>query len=178
MDRTSSLGDVNLGKVLSQGDLILHRSEWKRNGKSVVFVAGTFDLLHPGHVRLLEQARELGDMLVVGVASDAAVREMQAAAGALASNSVERPITPAAERMEILAALAAVDCVVEFDEPAPLKLLAQLDPEVMVEGAAGERGARMLQSQPAISGGKLRTIPLEPGYSTTELVKRIKQRHA
>jgi D-glycero-beta-D-manno-heptose 1-phosphate adenylyltransferase len=166
-----------LGKVLSQGDLILHRSDWKRNGKTVVFVGGTFDLLHPGHVRLLEQARELGDVLVVGVAGDEAVRKMQAAEDKSAGNDVARPITPAAERMEILAALAAVDSVVECDEPVPVHLLAQLDPEVIVEGTAG-RGAKVRQSHHAASGRKLHAIPLEPGYSTTELIKRIKQLRA
>lgn len=161
------MGEANLGKVVSQGDLILHRSEWKRNGKSVAFVSGTFDLLHPGHVRLLEQAHDLADVLIVGVASDA-------------STSARRPpITPAAERMEILAALAAVDYVVEYDEPAPAKLLALLDPDVIVEGAAaGSRSRKSHKAHKSVPGPKLRAIPLEPGYSTTQLIKRIKQFHA
>jgi rfaE bifunctional protein nucleotidyltransferase chain/domain len=178
IERAGSTGDVNLGRVVSQSDLILHRSHWKRNGKRVVFVGGTFDLLHPGHVRLLEQARELGDVLVVGVASDAAVREAQAAAGGRANNSGERPITPVAERMEILAALAAVDYAVEYDEPAPSKLVALIDPELIVEGAAGGRSVKLRQRHLAQLGRKVQAIPLEPGYSTTEIIKRIKQLHA
>ncbi|HYL69590.1 MAG TPA: adenylyltransferase/cytidyltransferase family protein, partial [Candidatus Limnocylindria bacterium] len=111
--RDRGLRDTELGKVVSQGELILHRSEWKRNGKRVAFASGSFDLLHPGHVRLLEQARELGDVLVVGVESDAAVRAKSNKLTAQKKN-LARPITPADERMEILAALAAVDYVVEF----------------------------------------------------------------
>src|ERR1700723_4236725 len=96
--------------IVSQTDLILQRREWKRNGKRVVCAAGAFDLLHPGHVRLLEHARDLGDILVVGVKSDANAR-----AGAGSSSATEGAgfVNPAAERAEILAGLAAVDCVTE-----------------------------------------------------------------
>lgn len=162
-----------MGQVGSQGDLILHRSEWKRNGKSVVFAHGAFDLLHPGHVRLLEQARELGSLLVVAVVSDAALRELHSKQ-ADARSDVERPITPAAERMEILAALAAVDYVVEYDAPTPAKLVSALDPEIIVEGAAGGDPAK-IGSAPA---RKIHRIPLEPGYSTTRLIQRIQQLRA
>ncbi|HXZ13010.1 MAG TPA: adenylyltransferase/cytidyltransferase family protein [Candidatus Sulfotelmatobacter sp.] len=166
-----------MGKVVSQSDLILHRSQWKRNGKRVVFVSGAFDLLHPGHVRLLEQARELGDVLVVGVASDAAVRRLWNAENA-SPNEPARPVTPAAERMEILAALAAVDFVVEYEEPVPSKLASRLEPDVIAEGAAPTSVSSSTRMEPAATGDSRRPIPLEPGYSTSELIKRIKQLHA
>src|SRR5271157_4089221 len=94
-----------LGSVVSQRDLILHKVEWKRNGKTIVFAHGSFDLLHPGHVRLLEQARPLGDILVVGVRSDAAVRAVHARENQREPAQPMSPITPASERAEILAAL-------------------------------------------------------------------------
>jgi len=166
-----------VGKVVSQSELILHRSEWKRNGKRVVFVSGTFDLLHPGHVRLLEQARDLGDVLVVGVLTDAAVRELSKTQKA-SSDEPARPITPAAERMEILAALAAVDFVVECEEPVPSKLAARLNPDIIAEGAASRPTAQSTGIERHPAGKTFRAIPLEPGYSTSELIKRIKQPHA
>src|SRR5271156_5985970 len=92
--------------LLSQSEVILQRREWKRNGKRVVCVVGVFDLLHPGHIRLLEQARASGDILVVGVQSDAFARK---------EKGPNRPVTPAGERAEILSALAAVDFVVELN---------------------------------------------------------------
>lgn len=154
-----------MGEVVTQDDLILRRAEWKRNGRRVVFVSGAFDLLHPGHVRLLEQARGLGDILVAGVQSDAAVR---AAAG---QNSA-RPVNPAAERAEILAGLAAVDWVVEFDAALPARLVAQLAPDVIAEGADPAHTSPA-ESEPSLTGAKVVRIPLEPGYSTGRLLDRI-----
>jgi D-beta-D-heptose 7-phosphate kinase/D-beta-D-heptose 1-phosphate adenosyltransferase len=149
--------------------LILHRSEWKRNGKRVVFVSGRFDLLHPGHIRLLEQACNLGEILVVGVQSDAAIRASSGRAPA-PNNGLERPITPASERMEILAALAAVDFAVEFDAPTPTGLVARLDPDIIAVGAG--------DATPESAGQKIVAIPLEPGYSTSRLIERITQLRA
>lgn len=159
-----------MGEVVAQSELILRRAEWKRNGRRVVFASGIFDLLHPGHVRLIEQARSLGDILVVAVQSDAAVKAAHQAAHGTPTDSVAalpaRPVTPAAERAEILAALAAVDCVVEFDGASPHPLIAQLAPDIVVEGQSDSAGAK--------AGPNLVRIPLEPGYSTTRLLERIK----
>lgn len=157
-----------MGEVVSQSDLILRRAEWKRNARRVVLVAGAFDLLHPGHVRLLEQARALGDVLVVAVESDASVR---------ATRTTGRPVTPSAERAEILAALAAVDFVVELaggSGSALATFTAQLSPDFIVEGSADPAtAARPDAATPP--GPKRIRIPLEPGYSTTALLQRIKQ---
>jgi rfaE bifunctional protein nucleotidyltransferase chain/domain len=163
--------------VVSQDELILHRSEWKRNGKRVVFASGSFDLLHPGHVRLLEQAGALGDVLVVGVESDAAVRAKSVKAAAV-SKSLARPITPAEERMEILAALAAVDYVVEFDAPTPRDLLAHLKPDVFVEGGGETDPAFTDRSATGAMEPRIVRIPLEPGHSISRLIDRIKQLNA
>lgn len=158
-----------MGHVVSQDELILYRSEWKRNGKRVVFASGRFDLLHPGHIRLLEQARQLGEILVVGVESDASMRASSRPNDA-ANSSLERPITPASERMELLAALAAVDCAVEFDASTPKDLLTRLQPDVIVTGGsdpANRKAESMIVS-----------IPLEPGFSTSRLIDRITQLRA
>jgi D-beta-D-heptose 7-phosphate kinase/D-beta-D-heptose 1-phosphate adenosyltransferase len=166
--------DAELGKVVSQDELILHRSEWKRNGKRVVFASGSFDLLHPGHVRLLEQARELGDVLVVGVESDTAARAKSNKVAAHHKN-LACPITPAEERMEILVALAAVDYVVELDAPAPHDLLVRLKPDVIVEGGHDTDPAFTDQSAARATQPRIVHIPLEPGFSTSRLIDRIKQ---
>jgi rfaE bifunctional protein nucleotidyltransferase chain/domain len=167
--RSCGLGEVEVGQVVSQDELILHRSEWKRNGKRIVFSGGRFDLLHPGHIRLLEQARQLGGILVVGVESDASIRASYGRDDP-ADSSLERPITPATERMEILAALAAVDYSIEFDASTLKDFVARLQPEVIVTGG----------NDPAIhtAGSKTVSIPLEPGFSTSRLIERITQLRA
>lgn len=174
-----------MGRIVSQDNLILLRQDWKRNGQCVVFVSGCFDLLHPGHIRLLEQARSHGDILVVGVQSDAGARVRYSsdsgsnhAPGHGANH--DRPVTPAAERAEILAALAAVDYVVECDGLSPAPLLGRLAPDVLVESSV-PASESVLSIPPEnlvageVSGTKLVRVLLEPGFSTTRLIERIKQ---
>jgi rfaE bifunctional protein nucleotidyltransferase chain/domain len=157
--------------IVSQSDLILQRAEWKRNGKRVVCVAGAFDLLHPGHTRLLEQARGLGDVLVVGLQSDASVQ---------ANLGRARPVNPAAERAEIVAALAAVDSVAEFDELTPGEFVTRLLPDVWVRGgeAGSDKGAARDHEHLTAAGGRVVNVPLEPGYSTSLLIERVVELHA
>ena len=180
--------------VVSQSELILQRQEWKRNGKRVVCVAGAFDLLHPGHVRLLEQARGLGDILIVAVQRDQGVRvaaeqaakligapcPAPAPASALVGKFAGRPITPQAERAEILAALAAVDFVVIFDEPTAAEFIARLAPEVLAQGGEAGSNENEYADDDAViaAGGQVVRLPLEPGYSTSRLVERITQLQA
>ena len=171
--RDVELGDAELGKVVSQSELILHRSEWKRNGKRVVFASGSFDLLHPGHVRLLEQARALGDVLVVGVENDAVVRAKSAETGE--KRGIARPITPAGERVEILAALAAVNYVVEINALTPDQFLARLNADVVVEGGGDSDPAFTDRSDAGITEPRIVHVPLEPGHSISRLIDRIKQ---
>jgi rfaE bifunctional protein nucleotidyltransferase chain/domain len=159
--------------VVSQSDLILQRREWKRNGKRMVCAVGAFDLLHPGHVRLLEHARGLGDILVVGVRSDAS----RAAEDAASSRPLAPFVNPTAERVEILAGLASVDYVAEFDEPAAREFIARLAPEVVAKGGeVTSNETEFLDDEAArASGAKVIRIPLEPGFSTSRLLERIKQ---
>jgi rfaE bifunctional protein nucleotidyltransferase chain/domain len=167
-----------LAQVVSQDSLILQRRRWKDNGQCVVFASGCFDLLHPGHIRLLEQARSHGDVLIVGVQSDASFRNAHAGVagtGELSSKRALRPITPGAERAEILAALAAVDYVVEFDDPA--RLIESLGPDIVVEGAAAPvkpEKDTAVRSEDTLSPRLVRVL-LEPGYSTSRLIERIRQ---
>jgi rfaE bifunctional protein nucleotidyltransferase chain/domain len=172
-----------LGQVVSQRELILRRGEWKQTGKGVVCAYGAFDLLHPGHIRLLEQARDFGNILVVAVQSDLLVRAASARArdsGASADAATDRPITPAAERAEILAALNAVDFAAVIDEPL-VEFLRKVRPDVFVCGneTNGESIPSNLDASNALDeilaslGCKLVRLPLEPGYSTTRLVERI-----
>lgn len=164
-----------MGQVVSQPDLILCCRRRKESGEEVVLVAGIFDLLHPGHVRLLEQARDYGQVLVVAVLDDPSVRSVLAtdAAQARSRVTVQRPITPAAERAEILAALAAVDYVVEVELTALPHLLVDLRPDAAVESA--EPSSTALLSRAADTGVKLVRIPFEPGHSTAGIIERIVQ---
>lgn len=162
-----------MGQVVSQRELISRRGEWKRTGEGVVCASGAFDLLHPGHIRLLEQARDFGKLLVVAVQSDASVR-------ATAANE-KRPVTPAAERAEILAALSAVDFAVVTDGP-PAEFLQELRPDVFIrgnetDGEAHSAAANALDHELAAIGCQVVHIPLEPGYSTSGLIERISGHH-
>ncbi|HXQ27215.1 MAG TPA: adenylyltransferase/cytidyltransferase family protein [Candidatus Acidoferrales bacterium] len=172
-----------MGQVVSQSELISYRGRWKGAGKGVVCASGCFDLLHPGHIRLLEQARSLGDILVVALESDAAARKRfgprEAAPGNGAKKNAPRPITPAAERAEILAALAAVDYVVEFDEPSPRSFLEAFLPDVFVEGSASRRDVASPEAGALEAlGCKVVRVPFEPGYSTALLIQRITESRA
>jgi len=131
-----------------------------------VFTNGVFDLLHPGHLALLEAARAEGDALVVGVNSDASVRRL--------GKSPDRPIVPEAARARMLAGFAAVDCVVLFDEDTPLALVQALSPDVLVKGADYSRaqivGADFVEAR----GGRVVRVQLVPDQSTTRLVERLR----
>lgn len=132
----------------------------------VVFTNGVFDLLHPGHVELLEAARAEGDALIVGVNSDASARRL--------GKGPDRPVASEAARARVLAGLAAVDCVVLFDEDTPLALIDALKPDVLAKGADYAReaivGADLVESR----GGRVVRIPLVPDQSSTRLVERVR----
>lgn len=167
-------------EVVSQSELILHRQEWKRNGKRVVCVAGAFDLLHLGHVRLLEQARGLGDILIVALQSDESVRITAEQAAKLVgapapSSAPARPITPEAERAEILSALASVDFIAIFEEATAAEFIARLAPDIFAQGGEADSSANDCADDDAVkaAGGLVVRLPLEPGYSTSRLVERI-----
>lgn len=135
-------------------------------GQTVVFTNGVFDILHPGHVRYLRDARALGDLLIVGVNSDRSTRALDKAAG--------RPINPENERAEVLEALASVDAVVVFDEDTPHAIISALQPDILVKGADWAENAIVGRDVVEGRGGKVVRIELAPGYSTTAIVDRIR----
>lgn len=135
-----------------------------RGGK-VVFTNGVFDLLHPGHIRYLRDARKLGDALIVGVNSDRSVR---------ANKGPERPITPEAERVEILSALECVDAVAIFDEDTPAEIIRRIQPDVLVKGADWGPDNIVGRDTVEARGGRVVRMELSEGYSTSELIRRIR----
>lgn len=135
-------------------------------GSTIVFTNGVFDLLHPGHVRYLRHARNLGDTLIVGVNSDRSVR---------ANKGAGRPITPELERAEILAALSPVDAVVIFDEDTPYTLIASVEPDILVKGADWAEDAIVGRDIVEARGGRVVRVPVEPGYSTTRLIDQARR---
>jgi D-beta-D-heptose 7-phosphate kinase/D-beta-D-heptose 1-phosphate adenosyltransferase len=137
----------------------------RAGGKTIVFTNGVFDLLHPGHVRYLADARRRGDALIVGVNSDRSVRAVK---------GPERPITPEAERAEILGALRSVDGVVIFDEETPHAIISRLQPDVLVKGADWAADHIVGRDVVEARGGRVVRIPLAPGYSTTAILERIR----
>jgi rfaE bifunctional protein nucleotidyltransferase chain/domain len=144
-------------------------AHWRqRHPGPVVFTNGVFDLLHVGHVALLEAARAEGAALIVGVNSDASVRRLGKGSGR------ERPVVPERERARLVAALAAVDCVVVFDEASPLALIEQLRPDVLVKGADYTRDAIVGADEVEGWGGRVVRVPLVAGVSTTELLARLR----
>ena len=152
-----------MGPFYSRAELVEQRALWKRQGKTVVFTNGCYDLLHPGHVRLLEQARSLGDVLILALNSDSSVRRMK---------GPSRPLISENERATMALALAAVDAVTLFDEDTPRELIAEVLPDVLVKGADWSHFIAGREEVEA-AGGRVLTVALEPGYSTTNLVERM-----
>jgi rfaE bifunctional protein nucleotidyltransferase chain/domain len=156
---------VKLGEVVSQRELEAIVRRKKAENQRIVFTNGCFDLLHPGHIRLLEESRSLGDVLIVGINTDESVRRNKGAS---------RPLIPQQERAEVLASLEAVDYVVAFDEPTPQELIASIVPDVLVKGADWGPNAVVGRAEVEAAGGRVVSIPLEPGYSTTRIIERIR----
>ncbi|MEP7274413.1 MAG: D-glycero-beta-D-manno-heptose 1-phosphate adenylyltransferase [Acidobacteriota bacterium] len=152
--------------ILSLSDLQSERQRLRSNGRRVVFTNGCFDLLHPGHVRYLAQARSLGDVLIVGLNSDRAVRELKGSA---------RPVLTEGERSEVMAALSSVDYVIVFDDVSPRDLIAALLPDILVKGADWGIGEIIGRDEVEAAGGEVRTLPFVEGLSTTEIIERIRR---
>ena len=131
-----------------------------------MFTNGCYDLLHPAHVRLLEKARELGDVLILALNSDRSVR---------ANKGPSRPVIPEDERAELAAALEAVDFVVLFDEPTPQELISKLVPDVLVKGGDWGPNEIIGREETEEAGGRVVSIPFEPGYSTSSIIARIQK---
>jgi len=151
--------------VVSQDELMRRVAEAKRRGQRIVFTNGCFDLLHPGHVQCLEQARALGDVLVVAINSDTSVRGLKGDG---------RPLVPHEDRARVVAALASVDYVTIFDQPTPRELIARLLPDVLVKGGDWAPDAIVGREEVEAAGGRVVSIPLAAGYSTSKLIERIR----
>ena len=159
-----------VSKIRHRTDIVTQLVARRAKGERIVFTNGCFDLLHVGHVRYLQAARALGDLLVVGVNSDASVRSL--------NKGEERPIVAEAQRAEVLAALECVDYVVVFSEPDPGPLIADLQPDVLVKGGDWAHDQIVGRETVLARGGTVKTIPLVPGLSTTTIVKRIQSLRA
>jgi rfaE bifunctional protein nucleotidyltransferase chain/domain len=164
-NRTASASD----KIVGWPVLLELRARARASGKTVVWTNGCFDLIHVGHVRNLQAARSLGDLLVVGVNSDASVSRLKGAG---------RPIIPAAERVEILAAFACVDYLIVFEEDTPLEAIRQSQPDIHCKGAdyAPPNGKPIPEAAIVESyGGRIEFLPMLPGASTSDLIGRIQK---
>lgn len=153
-------------KVVTTEQLVPLLAQARTQGKRIVFTNGCFDLMHVGHTRYLQAAKALGDLLVVGVNSDASVKSL--------NKSPDRPIVPESQRAEVLAALGCVDHVVLFAEPDPSRLIRAVQPDVLVKG--GDWSVETIVGRDIVEGrgGLVKTIPLVPGVSTTTLIHRIR----
>jgi len=157
-----------LGTIFTREQLIDQRLEWRRSGKTVVFTNGCYDILHPGHIRLLESARSLGDILILALNTDASVQRLK---------GPTRPLVSQNERAELAAALEAVDAVTFFDEDTPRELIAALLPDILIKGADWAHFIAGREEVEA-AGGKVLALPLEPGYSTTGILDEVLARGA
>jgi rfaE bifunctional protein nucleotidyltransferase chain/domain len=154
-----------VGGVVSRDVCLARVREWQAAGETVVFTNGVFDLLHAGHVRYLAAAKAEGDHLVVAVNTDETVR---------AAKGPDRPVHPAAERAELVAALRVVDLVVTFAEPTPAEIIAAVQPDVLVKGADWALDEIVGREVVWARGGRVVRVPTEQGHSTTGLVARIR----
>jgi D-beta-D-heptose 7-phosphate kinase/D-beta-D-heptose 1-phosphate adenosyltransferase len=153
-------------KIMSLQQLQERVQQWRNEGLAVVFTNGCFDLLHIGHVSLLDDARREGDRLIVAINSDASVSRLK---------GPSRPIVPEHARARILAALAAVDAVVVFNEPTPLELMNAIRPDVIVKGGDYAANEIVGASEVRSWGGRVKIVPFVEGFSTTQLIARTFQ---
>jgi len=153
-------------KVVSLDQLLARLAEHRRCRQAIVFTNGCFDVLHVGHIRLLDYARRQGDLLVAAINSDASVRSM--------NKGADRPIHPERERAEVLAAFAAVDYVVIFDEPTPLRFIERIRPDVLVKGGDWAENAIVGRETVEAYGGSVLRMPPVPGQSSTNIIEKIK----
>jgi rfaE bifunctional protein nucleotidyltransferase chain/domain len=154
-----------VSRVLDDAGLVAFVREQRAAGRRIVFTNGVFDILHPGHVRYLQAARRHGDLLIVGVNSDASVRR---------NKGPSRPINPENERAEVLAALDCVDAVSIFDDDTPAAIVRRVEPDVLVKGADWPSDQIVGRDTVEARGGRVILEPVERGYSTTSIIERIK----
>lgn len=156
-----------MGKVVSVDEIVKIKNELKSQGKKIVFTNGCFDILHRGHVEYLAKAKELGDVLIVGLNSDSSVKQIK---------GEERPIVPQDDRAFILSNLAFVDYVVIFDEPTPYNLISKIIPDILVKGSDWSVENVVGREIVEANGGRVVLIELTPNRSTTNIIKTIVER--
>ena len=161
-------GEGNLGKILERDALIRRIQALKQAAQKIVFTNGCFDILHPGHIHYLREARSLGDALVVGVNSDRSVRELK---------GPERPILTELERCLVLSGLESVSYVTVFDEPTPLALIQSVLPHVLVKGGDWDLSEIVGREEVEAGGGTVRSLPYENAQSTSGIIERILSRY-
>jgi rfaE bifunctional protein nucleotidyltransferase chain/domain len=152
-----------MGRFYGREELIKARAAWRAAGKKVVFTNGCYDILHPGHVRLLEAARSLGDVLILALNSDSSVARIK---------GPRRPLISQDDRVALALSLESVDAVTVFEEETPRELIAAVLPDILVKGADWSHWIAGREEVEA-AGGKVFALPLEPGYSTTGIVEEI-----
>ena len=157
-----------MGKFYTREALAAQRSRWRVEGKTVVFTNGCYDIVHPGHVRTLEQARTFGDILILALNTDESVRR---------SKGPTRPFFDEQTRAALAAELEAVDAIAFFDEDTPRELIALVLPDVLVKGADWTHFVAGREEVEA-AGGVVKLIPMEPGYSTTDISATVMERHS
>jgi len=165
-----------MGKIIYLKKLLKLRQKAKKQNKKVVFTNGCFDLLHVGHIRLLKKAKSLGDILIVGLNSDSSIKKLNREPSRRDKDN-RRPILPQKDRAEILAGLESVDYVCLFNEQTPLKLIRSILPDVLVKGADYKMAKIVGREEVLINGGKVITVPLYKGKSTTNLIRSIVKRY-
>ncbi len=157
-----------MAKILSLKEMQFEREHLREAGQKVVLTNGCFDLLHPGHVRYLEEARSLGDVLIVALNSDRSVRELK---------GPRRPILNQDERAEVISALGCVDFVVIFDDPTPRRIISALLPDILVKGGDWEIERIVGREEVEAAGGKVLSLRFVDGASTTDVIQRIVDRY-
>jgi D-glycero-beta-D-manno-heptose 1-phosphate adenylyltransferase len=155
-----------MGIFYERPALVQARAEWRRAGKTVVFTNGCYDILHPGHIRLLEKARSLGDLLILALNTDSSVARLK---------GPTRPLIPEDERARMAQMLEAVDAVTLFDEDTPRELIAEVLPDILIKGADWAHFIAGREEVEA-AGGKVMALALEPGFSTTNIVDELLKR--
>ena len=152
-----------MGDFYTREELVFAREEWRRASKTVVFTNGCYDILHPGHVRLLEKSRSLGDLLILALNTDASVARLK---------GPSRPLISQDERAAMALALESVDAVTFFDEDTPRELIAEVLPDILIKGADWAHFIAGREEVEA-AGGKVIALALEPGFSTTNIIEEL-----
>jgi rfaE bifunctional protein nucleotidyltransferase chain/domain len=155
--------DISMGVFYTRPELTAARAQWRSSGKTVVFTNGCYDILHPGHIRLLERARALGDVLILALNTDESIARLK---------GPTRPLLPETERARMALALAAVDAVTFFHEDTPRELIAEVLPDILIKGADWAHFIAGREEVEA-AGGKVIALALEPGFSTTNIEKQL-----